>query len=329
MAKFEDGCYGSLKGIALIGKVLAGKCCMHYTRVAVGKGAIPDDMTPKTLTEPPGYVMDAQIASVTNPVDGECQVSIQVNSKFVENGFYATWFILYAEDPDEGEVPFTAMSIENEPEWIRPSSSIVGKLAHFDIIAAVGDVDAVTAIIDPEAIATVGHVCQLFSDHGSDPNAHANAFPGLLDAALQEFSKDGKVPESFCNAIVTALETMTGEGQEPSEALTNAVAAILQEIARNGPTPGGMASLGENGLIPESQLPFTRKVIATQERDPTRPNYGLDLGGEAGVALDMGPYTGTVPYSAVVSGTEYDALNISVNGDTAPDGTIILSKTEE
>ena len=141
MARFEDGCYGSLKGIALIAKVLAGRCKMHYTRVAAGKGKIPDDLTPKTIDEPPEYVMDAIISSVTNPVDGECQVAVQINSQYVKEGFYATWLVLYAEDPDEGEGPFTALCLENEPEWIRPSSSVVGKLAHFDMIAAVGDVD--------------------------------------------------------------------------------------------------------------------------------------------------------------------------------------------
>lgn len=141
MAKFEDGCYGSLKGIALIAKVLAGRCKMHYTRVAVGKGVIPEDMTPKTMTEPAEYVMDAVISSVTNPVDGECQVSVQINSANVETGFYATGLLLYAEDPDEGEVPYTYLVLEGEPEWIRPASSIVGKLAFFDIIAAVGDID--------------------------------------------------------------------------------------------------------------------------------------------------------------------------------------------
>ena len=31
MPRFEDGSYGSAKGIALIAKVLAGKCSMHYT----------------------------------------------------------------------------------------------------------------------------------------------------------------------------------------------------------------------------------------------------------------------------------------------------------
>ena len=36
MAKFEDGSYGSFPGIELIAKVLAGRCKMHYTRVAVG-----------------------------------------------------------------------------------------------------------------------------------------------------------------------------------------------------------------------------------------------------------------------------------------------------
>ena len=67
MVKYEDGCYGSIKGIALIGKVLAGRCKMHYTRVAVGKGTLPEGVSPKTLEEPPEYVMDAMIASVTNP----------------------------------------------------------------------------------------------------------------------------------------------------------------------------------------------------------------------------------------------------------------------
>ena len=37
--------------------------------------------------------------------------------------------------------PYTYLVLENEPEWIRPASSIVGKLATIDLIAAVGDVD--------------------------------------------------------------------------------------------------------------------------------------------------------------------------------------------
>lgn len=152
MATFEDGSYSCLPGIALIGKVLAGRCQMKYTRAAVGKGQIPEGSTPKTMTEPADYVMDAKIASVSTPVNGECQVTVQLNSSDVAQGFYATGILLYAEDPDEGEVPYTYLVLENEPEWIRPSSSIVGKLATFDLIAAVDAIDKVIATIDPESM---------------------------------------------------------------------------------------------------------------------------------------------------------------------------------
>lgn len=172
MSRFEDGSYGSLTGVALIGKVLAGRCGMRYTRAAVGSGAMPDGMTPKTMAGPAGYVMDAKITSVTNPTDGECQITVQIKSDDVSTGFYATNIVLFAEDPDDGEVPYTYLLLENEPEWIRPASSIVGKLATFDLIAAVGDVDLVSAVIDPEAIATVGAVRSAVEDHDADPDAH-------------------------------------------------------------------------------------------------------------------------------------------------------------
>jgi len=72
-----------------IAKVLAGRCKINYTRAAVSKGAIPEGVSAKTLTEPLGYVMEAKIAAVTNPVDGKCQVTVQINSSDVETGFYA------------------------------------------------------------------------------------------------------------------------------------------------------------------------------------------------------------------------------------------------
>lgn len=163
-ALFEDGSYSSLAGIALIAKVLAGKCEMQYTRVAFGSGYMTEGQNPKELTEVAGYVMDGKIANITNPVNGECQVTVQINSDDVEEGFYCTGILLYASDPDEGEVPYTYLVLENGPEWIRPSSSVVGKLATFDLIAAVGAVDKVSASIDPNSLATREVVEQLISE---------------------------------------------------------------------------------------------------------------------------------------------------------------------
>lgn len=164
MSKFEDGSYQCLPGPALIAKVLAGRCTMNYTRAAVGQGSIPEGVSPKSLTEPPDYVMDAKIAAVTTPVDGECQVTVQINSDDVETGFYAMGILLYAEDPDLGEVPYTYLKLEEGMEWIRPASSAVGKLATFDLIAAVGAVDVVSANIDPDAIMTRAAVEQLVAE---------------------------------------------------------------------------------------------------------------------------------------------------------------------
>lgn len=214
MTRFEDGSYGSVPGTALIGKVLAGRCKMNYTRVAAGKGNIPENMTPKTMAAPAGYVMDAKISGVTNPVDGECQVTVQINSADVEHGFYCTGLVLYAEDPDVGEVPYTYLVLENEPEWIRPASSIVGKLATFDIIAAVGDVDTVSAAIDPEAIATVARVGQMMTEHNADPGAHAEIINDAVSAALKVLVDSGAVvDETSVETIVKkALAGFSGGG---------------------------------------------------------------------------------------------------------------------
>ena len=190
MPIYEDGSYQCLPGAALIAKVLAGRCQMHYTRATVGQGAIPEGVSPKSLTEPPGYVMDAKIAAITNPVDGECQVTVQIHSADVDTGFYATGIMLYAEDPDLGEVPYTYLKLEDGMEWIRPASSAVGKLATFDLIVAVGAVDAVSAGIVPDAVATYEAIKRLVEEHDASDTAHNRL---ILRMKAMEVTVNGSV----------------------------------------------------------------------------------------------------------------------------------------
>ena len=89
------------------------------------------------MTEPAGYVMDAKLSGVTNPVDGECQVTAQITSDDVTADFSATGVLLYAEDPDLGEVPYTYLVLEAAPEPIKGKTSTVGKIAIFELVAAV------------------------------------------------------------------------------------------------------------------------------------------------------------------------------------------------
>ena len=104
MAIFEDGSYSSTPGIALLGKVMAGRCQMHYTRAAVGKGTIPEGETPKNHAGTCGLCDGRENFGGHEPGGRECQwkcSAVQINSSDVEQGFYATGILLYAADPDE------------------------------------------------------------------------------------------------------------------------------------------------------------------------------------------------------------------------------------
>lgn len=176
MSNFIDGSYGSAQSTELIAKVLAGRCEMRYTRATVGKGRIPDDRTPTTMTESAEYVMDAKISGVSNPVKGECQVTVQIKSDDVQEDFRATNVVLFAEDPDVGEIPYAYLCLENEPEWIGAASSSVGKLITFEIIVFVGGVDNVSISINSESIATIAEVEKLIKIHNLDVSAHDEKF---------------------------------------------------------------------------------------------------------------------------------------------------------
>lgn len=106
-----------------------------------------------------------------------------------------------------------------------------------------------------------------------------------------------------------------GAHNADQEAHANIFAKYLP-VAEKG-TDGGVAGL---------------KVIASRVRVLAKPTYGLGGGGdqtEVSVSLDTGAYTGGEEITAIVSGEEYDAENMSANGDTAPDGTLIIKKLEE
>lgn len=213
MPLFNDGCYQCAPAEALIAKVLAGRCTMHYTKVSVGNGSIPEGSTPATMTEPAGYVMDAKLSGVTNPVDGECQVTAQIVSDDVSEDFSATGVLLFAEDPDLGEVPYTYLVLESAPEPIKSNLSTVGKIAIFELVAAVGAVDNVTADIDLNTLVTVEKVAEMIKAHNNSEEAHPDIRKIAQDALDQV--------EALTHTISTIPSqsgslTYTGSKQSPS-----------------------------------------------------------------------------------------------------------------
>lgn len=66
------------------------------------------------------------------------------------------------------------------------------------------------------------------------------------------------------------------------------------------------------------------RPLATRIRNPDKPDYGLGGGGEWSGTLEVASYSGAAEITVVVNGVEYDGKNISQNGESAPNGTIII-----
>lgn len=80
--------------------------------------------------------------------------------------------------------------------------------------------------------------------------------------------------------------------------------------------------LAAHNADPSAHNHFCR-VLAVREREAGKPDYGLGEETPAEPVLLLSAYTGDAPVAAVVSGTQYDARNMSV-GEDVPDGTLIL-----
>lgn len=151
---FTDGSYLTSQGKTLLGKLLASKGALHFSRATLGSGTVPVGMSPEWMTNLSYYVMDGLIASVDNPKNGEALVVVQALSRGVQVGFNVTEIMLWAVDPDtNADVPYTYLSLSQYPEWIRPETDAVNKIATFNLITVVNTIPMVSATINPSAFA--------------------------------------------------------------------------------------------------------------------------------------------------------------------------------
>lgn len=139
-------------GHALLGKVLAGKSGIHFTRASVGEGVISEGKSPEELTELVHEIKAGDISGVDNPGSGEVRVSIQVSSLGVSVGFFVKEIGIFATDPDLGEILYAYVGMPDKPQWIRPEGASINTLAIFDVYVAVSRAAEVTAQICPSAM---------------------------------------------------------------------------------------------------------------------------------------------------------------------------------
>ena len=303
MSLFTDGCYQCAPAEALIAKVLAGRCTMHYTRVAVGNGSIPEGSTPATMTEPAGYVMDAKLSGVTNPVDGECQVTAQITSDDVTADFSATGVLLYAEDPDLGEVPYTYLVLEAAPEPIKGKTSTVGKIAIFELVAAVGAVDNVTADIDLETLVTVEKVAEMIAAHNVDEEAH----PDIRQIAQDALDQVETLTHTI-STIPTQNGSLTYTGSPQSPSWNGYDPATL--------TLGGTTEATDAGTYTATFTPKDDYQWADGTKDPKSVQWSI---GRANIA-SVPTQTGSLTYNGSTQSptwSGYDTSKMTLGGTTS------------
>lgn len=150
----EEGAVLTDDGYALLGKLLASKGGLKYTKAELDKGQLPEGQAPEQLHGPCEYAGDGFIASIENTGTGEATVVVQATSIGVAVGFHITGVSLYAEDPETGEdVHYAYLPLQEHPEWMRPEGSPVNKMCTFNLVTIVSGVEQVIANISPEALA--------------------------------------------------------------------------------------------------------------------------------------------------------------------------------
>jgi hypothetical protein len=247
--------------------------------------------------------MDAKISGVTNPVDGECQVTAQITSDEVAEDFSATGLLLYAEDPDLGEVPYTYLVLEAAPEPIKSKTSTVGKIAIFELVAAVGAVDNVTADIDLETLVTVEKVSEMIAAHNVDEEAH----PDIRQIAQDALDQVEALTHTI-STIPTQNGSLTYTGSPQSPSWNGYDPATL--------TLGGTTEATDAGTYTATFTPKDDYQWADGTKEPKSVQWSIGRANIASVPTQTGSliYNGSAQ-SPTWSG--YDASKMTLGGTTS------------
>lgn len=203
-----------------------------------------------------------------------------------------------------------------------PQAALADGVGARDTVIPVSDV---SAFPDGPNLATIG------TDEGGETVLYA----AKTDTALAGCVRGVEGAAKAWSAGEPVGRNWTAKDHNDLIAAVLAVRAAAQKAAQEAQEAQDMAAAHQkdrsahSALFAALEAKYGRRVVAVRVRDPSRPDYGLEDGGEAAVALEAEPYTGTAEVTAIVSSVEYDAKNMSASGESVPDGTLILRKVEE
>ncbi len=136
-------------GRALQAKAIAGVCKLELTKVKLGDGSESGtDIDTMTDLRSPKSVLG--ISSITHE-DNTCTVTGLILTSTVNVGYYAREWGVFATDPDIGEILY-AISLDNVPDWVPPSTASVTVSASYAMSIAVSNAANIVVNIDPAGL---------------------------------------------------------------------------------------------------------------------------------------------------------------------------------
>ncbi|UNI72492.1 MAG: tail collar fiber protein [Chaetfec virus UA24_244] len=148
------------KGQALIAKNWAGTADRPaFTKVATSEQVFKvEDLEGLTALE---IVQEAEVSRVTRTNEVAVMVETAFSNKDLSTGYHMRILGLYAVDPDEGEILYSAAVELSGNDWMPSHNGVTVTGAYIQLITTVGNSEDVSLVVNPAALATIADINRL------------------------------------------------------------------------------------------------------------------------------------------------------------------------
>lgn len=148
------------KGQALIAKNWAGTAEKpSFTKIAASQQVFKvEDLEGLTALE---IVQEAEVSRVTRTNEVAVMVETAFSNKDLTTGYHMRVLGLYALDPDEGEILYSAAVEISGNDWMPPYNGVTVTGAYIQLITTVGNSEDVSLMVNPAALATIADINRL------------------------------------------------------------------------------------------------------------------------------------------------------------------------
>lgn len=148
------------KGQALIAKNWAGTAERpSFTKIAASQQALKvEDLEELTALD---IVQEAEVSRVTRTNEVAVMVETAFSNKDLTTGYHMRVLGLYALDPDEGEILYSAAVELSGNDWMPPYNGVTVTGAYIQLITTVGNSEDVSLMVNPAALATIADINRL------------------------------------------------------------------------------------------------------------------------------------------------------------------------